>query len=295
MANMDKSALDSYVRGTAAGRQSQKLSAELNVSPSDIEIPDFDMKIDPFYIKIFSVRAHATTVYHGQHGEPMIPACEPGFRAVPDPTMPRGVYKMEPCTKIESYSRPYFVASAQMFTHFNPMTGTTEVLAKDIIRGEKLAESILKAPGFDTDLTEWGAFSTLNDVPTAEEVAEAVAKLNKKYQVLFNEGESLAAQGQLKMITNTQREAAAWLGKPTSWNQVIEMYETCEGCGENVKAQVVVHSCGWVRNWKKAVENGMKTLDQVPAGKRWVDEPVKVAVVDAPRPERPKPSKKQAL
>jgi hypothetical protein len=275
---MDVEAFKQYMRGTAAGRASSKMAQEKNPGAGSIEVPILP-DIDPFYIKIFNIRVLpvdektglriGSIVYHGLHGEHEIPSAEPGLKAVPDETKPRGTYKMVPCAKIESYSRPYFVPSLQTYTHFNPMTGVTEVLPKDVIQGEDVAESIVNAPGIDTDLREWGVIVTKNDVPSKEEMDIAVGKLKAKYQRLFNEGESLAAQGKIKNITNTQREAAAWLGKPVSWNQVVEMYETCEGCGNPVKAEVVVHSCGWVRNWQKAVENGMRKIKDVPESKRW--------------------------
>lgn len=281
--HMSKEALDSYVRGTPAGRQTHKLSEELNSAPGGIELPDVLPSIDPFHIKIFGVRVLPidektgeripTTIWHGQHGTFHIPSAEPAMKAVPAEDKPRGTYTMVPCAKQEAYGRPLCIPNVCMYTHHNTQTGATEVLPKDIIRGEDVAKSIINAPGYETDLTPWGYFATYNDVPTAEEIAAAVARLKAKYQALYNEGDSLAVQGKVKNITNTMREAAAWLGVRASWNQVVEMYETCEGCGENVKDQVVIHSCGWVRNWQKAVENGMRTLKQVPNTKRWWSEP----------------------
>ena len=152
---MDKQGLSDYVTGTAAGRQTHALSEELNAAPGGIEMPELMPTVDPFYIKIWNIRVTPideksgerveTIVWHGQQGRIVIPSATPNMKAVPDEEV-LGKYNLEPCAKMEAYSRPYFVPNVQMYAHHNTQTGVTEVLPKDIIKGERLVKSIIN-PG----------------------------------------------------------------------------------------------------------------------------------------------------
>jgi hypothetical protein len=54
-----------------------------------------------------------------------------------------------------------------------------------------------------------------------------------------------------------------------TWNQGSETLNDCPGCGEPVKPNIIIHTCGYVFDWKRAVEHGLKKKSEVPESFRW--------------------------
>jgi hypothetical protein len=276
MPKAKESTLDQYLN-TTAGRESQRMARERNPM-CGVSMSDTGMKIVQNYIKIFNLRPIIQRVPLGHHGEFAIPACKPGFRSVPDPKQPC-VYRLEPCEKRQSYSEPLLIQSLYQFTTFDPFQDTYQVLPLDVVKGEDLAKNILNPPvGYDTNLMEQGCFATFNDVPTDDELNAARTKLEKKYHLLYGEAEGLEMQAKRKEISNSMREAAQYLGKNPPWFASTEIEEKCPGCGDSINSVVKVHGCGFVKDWKWAVDNGMRTLEQVPETKKWKGFPVPKSV-----------------
>jgi hypothetical protein len=249
---LDSSALSAYMQ-TDAGRKTKSEIGKLNPRKR-IDMPDGLDLAPKYFIYIFNLRQRAHELNHGTQGRIYIPACEPG----------------------QPYSTPLAIPSVNLFTHVNTMTNVREINAKDIIKGEDLVKSIINPGdgGVNTDLTKWGVFVSFSKVPKPEEVAAAKLLLEATYNQELRDAELLAATGKLKEISNTQREAAIYFNKQYSWNQVVHMHENCPGCGEATTAETKVHKCGYVRDWQWAVENGMRTKEQVPEGKQWwINEP----------------------
>jgi hypothetical protein len=268
MAKAKESTLDQYLN-TPAGRESARMARERNPM-SGLAMADTGVKIIQNYIKIFNLRPILQRVPMGHHGEFVVPACKPGFRSFPDPKQPC-VYHLEECEKRQSYSEPLLIQSLYQFTTFDPFQDSYQVLPVDVVKGEAVAKNILNPPGsgYDTNLLEQGCFATMLDIPSEDELNVARAKLEKKYHLLYNEGEALEMQALRKEISNSMREAAAYLGKNPPWFTSQEIEEKCPGCGDSINSVVRVHGCGYVKDWKWAVENGMRTLEQVPEAKRW--------------------------
>jgi len=104
------------------------------------------------------------------------------------------------------------------------------------------------------DLTVWGCFLAEGDVPTAEELKEAWAKLRKKCMELWNTAQGFYQQGPMHYadITDVHRNADRILGRGADWNKEGQLTIPCPGCGEAIPAEAAVHlACGVIVNEEK--------------------------------------------
>ena len=245
---MDPTALRAY-DNTPAGRDSRRLNQEQNagIGKSAIQLPDIDLT-PKYYLYIFNLRDFEYVIEHGTHGRIVIPACKPG----------------------EPYSQPVAIPSVNLYVTTN-MNGERQVLPLDIVSGERVVRSIINPGdgGVNTDLTQWGCFVSRSKTPSEEEISEARKKLEATYNRELIEARKKEAMGKIGDITNTEREAAGYFKLPYSWNQVSITLNDCPGCGSPVKPGIIIHSCGYVFDWKRAVEHGLKKKSDVPEAFQW--------------------------
>ena len=129
--------------------------------------------------------------------------------------------------------------------------------------------------GGSDDMSRRGLFWTLNDPPTETELARAKQRLETHYQSMLRHADELERDpSRRKEIGYEHHLAADYFSYDAPWHKIASVKEICENCGEMLPSpNVPFHrsSLGFVcvRDWKKAVEAGAKTLDEVPESKRW--------------------------
>jgi hypothetical protein len=224
------------------------------------------------YFKIFNINTfHPHWVQElGTLGTYLIPQAEEGF--VWEPRKPAkgenaqdvaasGDYERRPAKPGEmSYSRPCKVAKI-----------VNEGNAVDIRKisftqwdGRLVAADVLGIGPFknaNQDLTLWGCFLAEGDVPTKEELEEAHAKLTKKAEELWKQGQAYHMQGPNHAvdITEYHRWANDFLGRDAEWCNESKRTIECPGCGERVWAEAAAHTggknpCGTIINEEKAAK-----------------------------------------
>lgn len=123
------------------------------------------------------------------------------------------------------------------------------------------------------DLTKRGCFWSKENPPSNADLARARERMERFYRNLLKEGNEMQHSGRSKDITPEHHIAAEHFGVTNAWHTSIIATTTCPQCGENIQPGIAFHknSLGGacVLDWKKAVESGVKTLDDVPADKRW--------------------------
>lgn len=125
------------------------------------------------------------------------------------------------------------------------------------------------------DMTRRGLFWTLNDPPTAEEIAKAKGRLEKHYRNLLRQADEYERDPQTRRLIGYEHHMAAdYFHIRSTWHTVAELEILCEQCGDPLpRAGVAYHRntmgviC--VLDWKKAVEAGAKTMAEVPDSKKW--------------------------
>lgn len=131
------------------------------------------------------------------------------------------------------------------------------------------------------DLFAQGLFLSLNEVPTEAEIAKAEARREQRYQRLIAHADSLEntepkeLQEFLKSADGLDlRMALDYFGEERAYHKVRTATRPCPNCGESIKAGIGFHKSAalgviCVLDWKKAVDAGVKTKFDVPAGKEW--------------------------
>jgi hypothetical protein len=118
------------------------------------------------------------------------------------------------------------------------------------------------------DLSRWGLFWSLHEVPTEEELAKATKRMEKHYRFLINQADNFARTNHYDMIQDIHHIAADYFGHRSSWNTRVEVPEECPLCGLPVKKGVAIHAgadgCGGVLDWDKAIASGLKKESQRP-------------------------------
>ena len=69
------------------------------------------------------------------------------------------------------------------------------------------------------------------------------------------------------MITPMMRMADTYFNptNPSPWNTQYIRHAECAACGLPMKPGIVVHSCGAVYDWPKAIALGLRTKEQAEA------------------------------
>lgn len=135
---------------------------------------------------------------------------------------------------------------------------------------QQIVEAILKiGPGMNAgwDRRKQGWFVSATNPPAAADIARAKEIYLMECKRLFTEGQRWAQAGKLDEINETHRRAARVMGQKVDWDRPALAMVECPGCGENVRKGAIMHAvpyCGFVFNWHKAIEGGMKKLEDAP-------------------------------
>ena len=163
-------------------------------------------------------------------------------------------------------------------------------VAQDIVNPENITlnqDATLRADQSFTEGNDYGklgVFWSLNDPPTDEEVAKAIARKEKFYRRRLDQARALEASDPKSLqlfLTPTDHVAVDYFARvyesdeQFGWHKVMRMPDKCENCGEAIKHGVAFHASAalggiiCVIDWKRAVEAGVKKLKDVPDSKRW--------------------------
>lgn len=148
-------------------------------------------------------------------------------------------------------------------------------------KAEQVAQDVVFPGGNLTEgnnFADLGVFWSRNETPTDEEVMKAVQRKEAFYRKRLDQCRALEASDPKSLyafLTPTDHVAADYFGEEFTWHKVSKKAESCPNCGEPIKAGVAFHPCGalggvlCVIDWKRAVEAGVKKLEDVPESKRW--------------------------
>jgi hypothetical protein len=187
------------------------------------------------------------------------------------------------CKPNEKYSKPFVIADIVQEPVLNVSMGNFltrgvdgRFLAQDAINPEDpqgswrtvrpMNQGMMMNEG--TNLYNWGVFWTVNEVPAAEELAAAKERMESYFNYLIEEAKSLfmGAPDQRRQIGRTHRRAANYFGLEFEWNQIYRAKQECPGCGMLLPITAVVcQKCPATFNWQKAIELGLRTVDQAVA------------------------------
>lgn len=203
--------------------------------------------VPKYFLYVFSLFPQQQRVDKGSNGAKIIPACPPGARVSP----------------------PLRIPSIVPSPFFDPVTQTTKL---DYMKGEFFAQDIVH-PQIGNDwsvgqnLDDLGIFWSTNETPTDAEIAGARVKLEAYFRRMLTEASKLEVSGMLNSITPHMRMAADYFHEDRPWNKIYRRMASCFACGGDVKAGVIIHSCGAVQPgmWPDAIKAGLKTPEQAAA------------------------------
>ena len=226
-------------------------------------------RVKKYYIYIFSLFPEKKLVEKGSLGKFTIPACLPSARVSTPLRLPSVVIDQ------------YFDAASQTMK-LNYTEG--EFVAQDIVH--PFLEGMDAERSIGQNLDDFGIFWTLNEIPTEAELATARGKMEKNYRRQLENATQLETTGKLQFITPLMRLAATYFHENRPWNQIYRRLETCYACGGDIKAGVIIHSCGAVQPgmWAAAVKAGLKTKQQAEdAGEPIAEQPAAPASKRGPK------------
>jgi len=181
-----------------------------------------------------------------------------------------GKYRIPACVSGERVSTPLKIPTIVMSSYFD---AASQSMKTDIMKGEALAQDIVRPytlleRGADWSvgnvLEDYGVFWTKNEVPTDAEITRAREKLETLFRRQLAEATRLETTDQLEFITPLMRLAASYFKEDRPWNRIYKKMEACFACGGDVRAGVIIHSCGAVMpgQWTRAIAAGLKTVEQ---------------------------------
>ena len=236
-------------------QESTELSRKLNGSREYRPAP-YEAALTGPNVYIFNIFPASFTVRKGSLGTFVIPECPQGERVskplVLDPWPASSYWSVaEDCMKLW-HDEGKFVA-------------------QDIVHPQ-----IGNDWSYGQNLDDYGVFWTMNKVPTDAEIAAARVKMESYFRMLLAEATKMETNGDLEKITPHMRLAATYFGEDRPWNKIFKKTAECSFCGLPMKEGIVIHGCGAVYDWPKAIAAGMRTKEQaIAAGAIKEDAPAK--------------------
>jgi len=230
-------------------------------------------------VHIFNVSPYSHTIQHPAVGFLTIPACKEGKR-YSEPAVLKGMIPYGVCTDMKTVEirqesgkfmacdllgiGPFKQASNSLFQLGVFIASNDTFDAKDIV-STKVANGRDGKPIF-LSLPRWVSRGQNAEKPSEKELAQANElflqhdfRLIAEADGFWNEG----PDGQKNIVKN-HREALNRRGQLREWAKPLQSLIDCPGCGDKVSPSVVVHKCGAVFNWDKAIELGIKRAEDRP-------------------------------
>ncbi len=232
-------------------------------------------------IHIFNVSPYEKILEHPTYGRLRIPPCEKG-KEYSDPLIIEGLAFSGVCVEmktVEMRQESGRVCAVDLLG-IGPFKNKANSLlrwgvfiaADDTFDVEKTAE-VRVATGrngkaIKMHLPEWVKKGKLGVKPTRKEIAIANALFEQTDLALIAEGDEFAAAGPdgQKNIGKMHREALLRRNQTRGWSDPVKgmALVVCPGCQENIKPGVVVHTCGAVLDWEKAIALGIRKPEDRP-------------------------------
>lgn len=184
------------------------------------------------------------------------------FRVSKGSAGPPGGYHIQACEKGKPYSAPLVIPSMVTDTYLQE-----DIAKTHSVTGEFMCQDIVHPALTDTswsvgqNLDDFGVFWTKNKNPMPEELALAVAKMEKTFRAALAEANTLEATNRLDLITPLMVYAADHYEESRKWNPVYKRTLECPICGGPMKAGIAIHACGAVHDWPKAIVSSARSFD----------------------------------
>lgn len=174
-------------------------------------------------------------------------------------------YELEPCPEDAEYGEPLVLDPIHFFEEVK-----VDVTEHTFTSGQQIVDAIMRrGPGMNAswDRGKIGWFVSSQYPPKPEEVQRAVEVYTAECKRLLADGQRYFVANHLNEINETHYRAAKYLKQKVDWNKPVSKMIDCPGCQEPVKAGAILHAvpyCGYVFDWKRAIENNMRTIEQAP-------------------------------
>jgi len=253
--------------------------AEMNRREVQYEPEEIVEYAEQNLIHIYNVSPYAHVIRHPSIGALTIPACPQGRQyseaAVIKGTVPYGVPVDMKAVEIRRDSGRFFALDLLGVGPFkrqeNSLLRWGVFIAADDTFDEKDVTNIRVATDKNgkpimLSLPRWAKSGKLGKVPTKKELAKANERLAETDAALILEADEYWNQGPQHHINivKQHREALRRRGQSRPWDQPIQTLTDCPGCQEKIKPGVVVHTCGAVLDWDRAIALGIKKASDRP-------------------------------
>lgn len=193
----------------------------------------------PLHATIVSVAPFVTLDHHHQLGHYVIPAKEA--------------------------DKPY--ASLVVWDRYAPKDYGNNKIEREMVNAEDLADDLIGVHRED-DLRKVGVFRSAGDEPTEEELKEATARLEEYLRRCV--AEAAASWDRFhdrRKIGDHALAAARYFGLKVEWAVDMREMVPCAACQELIAPSAVkCGKCGAIRDWERAREMGLVTVDQYEFG-----------------------------
>jgi hypothetical protein len=264
------------VRGDARTDELAALNA-VEVPPMPEELEEWSAR-NPVYI--FSVCPEPFAIEHPLVGKVTVPACKPGEQ-YSDPLVlpgliPYGVRLEMKTAELRNESGRQFAVDILGIGQFKDARNSlirrgVFIAAQDTFDAEDRVPMKL-GRNITATLPRWvnTKYGKCAAKPTQKELERAhvqlatwdVAKIAEADR-FWDNGPADKEQGQGN-ITAEHRQALRRRGQTRPWDQPIESLIACPGCQERIRPGVIVHNCGYVLDWDKAIAGGMRKAEDRP-------------------------------
>ncbi len=235
-------------------------------------------------IHIFNVSPYPKLIEHPSFGAVTVQACPKG-KEYSEPTIIEGLVFTGVCVEMKTVEMRQesgrvcvvdllglgpFKAKANCLLNWGIF-----IAADDTFDPDKTAE-VTVAKGrngkpIKMQLPAWVKTGKLGTVPTKKELARANALFEATDMALIAEADDFASAGPdgQKSIGRMHRDAAERRNHVRDWSNPMKgvALVSCPGCQQKIQPGVVIHSCGAVLDWEKAISLGMKKAEDRPKTK----------------------------
>jgi hypothetical protein len=262
------------VRGDSRTEElAAKNDKEIQPVPEEIE-----RYSDENLIYIFNVSPYAHKIEHPSVGVLVIPACKPGEKysapAIVKGMQAYGVPTDMQTVDIRHDSGRLFALDILGLGPFRDQRNSLLNQGVFIATGDTLdmndREPYKMAPKVILNVPRWVKRGKCPEEPTQRELKEANEKFAARDFALIAEADRFQDAGPANKeegsnnIRGEHREALRRRGQRRVWDTVEETLKPCIGCGVLISPAVIVHTCGAVFNWDKAIELGIKKEEDRP-------------------------------
>ena len=245
------------------------------------EAPEITEFAEQNTVYIFNVGPYKHTIMHPLVGRLVIPACEEG-KEHSEPASVRGMVPYAVMTEMGETGRKgerrhdsgrlVALDLIGLGPYRSPSSDLTRwgvfIASQDTLDMSKSIQ-IQSGPNGQLNVPEWVRKGRLGTKPTKKELERANAALEKTDVALIREADDFWNKGpkEQENISVQHREALRRRKQQRPWDNPIQTLTPCPGCQTPIDPHVVVHTCGAVLNWERAIELGIRKDSDRPTKK----------------------------